>query len=133
MPYHMQMLMPHSMSSMFPDGMPSKLDMRAIKKLKSDFLEAYPGEILDKSTTPGTKLLERVHFQAQEPQPFRWLPWDQVLSQEQEEELIRTKAKARLPSSDVGMLLQAMWEDQLRLPENQISGAPFFVSKLQAM
>ena len=81
----------------------------------------------------GRKLLEKVHHQARPGNELRWLPWEQLMNQEQEEEAVRLKTKNRVPGSDWGMFMHLLWEDQMKIQDGQMSGAPFFISRLQTV
>ena len=54
---------PDQVQSFFPEGTPIKLDLATLRTLKTAYVANYPGEVLDKSNTPGQKLLERVYHQ----------------------------------------------------------------------
>ena len=64
---------------------------------------------------------------------MRWLPWDQILSVEQEEDNVRNKSKSRTPSSDIAVMMSIMWEGQIKLPDGGIRGAPYFVTRMQTV
>ena len=129
----MGMTIQHPMQSFFPEGLPMKLDLASVTPLKESFLEFYPGEVLDRTTMPGRKLLEKVHHQTHPGNELRWLPWEQLMNQEQEEEAVRLKTKNRVPGSDWGMFMHLLWEDQMKSQDGQMSGAPFFISRLQTV
>lgn len=108
----MGMTIQHPMQSFFPEGLPMKLDLASVTSLKESFLEFYPGEVLDRTTMPGRKLLETGHHQTRPGNELRWLPWEQLMNQAQEEEAVRLKTKNRVPGSDWGMFMHRLWEDQ---------------------
>lgn len=101
--------------------------------MKKRFLDWYPGEVLDRSTMPGPQFLEKVLHQNKEDHPLRWLPWDHILSVEQEEDIVRHKNRSRTPSSDIAVRMPIRWEAQLKLPDGGISGAPYFVTRMQTV
>lgn len=65
-----------------------QLDLASVTSLKESFLEFFPGEVLDRTTMPGRKLLEKVHHQTRPGNELRSLPWAQLMNQEQEEEAV---------------------------------------------
>ena len=89
--------------------------------------------MLDRSTMPGQKLLEKVPHKNKEDHPLRWHPWDQILSVAKEEVIVRNKSRSRTPSSDIAVMMSILWEEQIKLPDGGISGAPYFVTRMQTV
>ena len=121
---------PDQVQSFFPEGIPITLDLATLRKLKTSYVTNYPGEVLDKSNTPGQNMLERVYHQSREGMALKWLPWNQILSIEQEEEVLRNKTNNRTPVNDWSLWVQLMWEESVKLPEGQITGAPWCIQRI---
>ena len=64
-----------------------KLQSSAVAKLKKQFLEDYPSEVLSMETMPSTRLLSLAHHQHGK-QEYRWIPWKYRMTQSKMEDMV---------------------------------------------
>ena len=73
---------------------PQRLDNETVARTVAKFKEAYPGELLDSTSSPIIRLLSMVHAWFKDPaQPrIKCIPWQCRMSQRQYTEIIEAKA-----------------------------------------
>lgn len=71
-----------------------------------------------------------MYHQSREGMALKWLPWNHILSIEQEEDVLRDKTNNRTPVNYWFLWVQLMWEESVKLPEGQITGAPWCAQRI---
>ena len=91
---------------------PQRLDNDTVARLTAEFKEAYPGELLDSSSTPSIRLLSMVHAWFKDPaQPrIKYIPWQFRMSQRQYTEIIEAKAH-RIVRTEAQLISTALFDD----------------------
>ncbi|CAE7897018.1 unnamed protein product, partial [Symbiodinium necroappetens] len=91
---------------------PQRLDNDTVAKLVADFKEAYPGELLDSTSTPSIRLLSMVHAWFKDPaQPrIKYIPWQFRMSQRQYTEIIEAKAH-RIVRTEAQLISSTLFDD----------------------
>ena len=87
-----------------------KLSTAELSQLRTDFMAAYPGELLNSATTPCLEMcaaIKHLHDSACSP----WLPWRQRASEADR----AAWSESRRPRSD-GQLLRALLSDEFEAP-----------------
>ena len=64
-----------------------KIQSSVVAKLKKQFLDDYPSEVLTMETMPSTRLLSLAHHQHTK-QEYRWIPWKFRMTQSKMEDMV---------------------------------------------
>ena len=103
---------------------PPTLSLEAMTAMEKSWRENYTGEVLDDNNLPGPRYWSLAFHMLKGNNPKRHEPWTMITSKREEDGLVARRA-ARLPRSEVQSLLDAYFEDQLELPENEITDNPW--------
>ena len=114
------------------DSAPVRLTFEQQRMMKESFRANYPGELLDASTTPGQRYWAVVHSQVRTPGKYKWVPWNQIVSEKREGELLEAKA-LKTPRSELGMLGAMLFDEIPHIPEADIRASPWWISQLQTV
>ena len=119
-------------STSWLDTAPARLSWEDQRVMKETFRAHYPGELLDKCTVPGDRFWSLVHAQCRPAGRFKWIPWNQVLSEAKESEILEAKA-LRTPRADVSALTQMLWDEVPHISDSEVRASPWWISQLQAI
>ncbi|CAE8681276.1 unnamed protein product [Polarella glacialis] len=114
------------------DAPPPHLSAEVMRNMKQTFQTNYPGEVIDRDTTPSVRLWSTVYQFLRPENVIRWLPWTQLVSEKKSQEIVEARAH-RHARSDLQILTQLCWEDVPQLDESDLRPNPFFISQLQAI
>ena len=93
-----------------------KIQPSTVAKLKKQFLEDYPSEVLTMETMPSTRLLSLAHHQHSK-QEYRWIPWKFRMTQSRMEGMVIYQ-RPKIPKVEGLQLHQLLWDEPPSLDVN---------------
>ena len=93
-----------------------KIQSSTVSKLKKQFLEDYPSEVLTMETMPSTRLLSLAHHQHSK-QEYRWIPWKFRMTQSRMEDMVIYQ-RPKIPKIEGLQLHQLIWDEPPSLDIN---------------
>ena len=93
-----------------------KIQPSTVAKLKKQFLEDYPSEVLTMETMPSTRLLSLAHHQHSK-QEYRWIPWKFRMTQSRMEDMVIYQ-RPKIPKVEGLQLHQLLWDEPPSLEVN---------------
>jgi hypothetical protein len=93
-----------------------KIQPSTVAKLKKQFLEDYPSEVLTMETMPSTRLLSLAHHQHSK-QEYRWIPWKFRMTQSRMEDMVIYQ-RPKIPKVEGLQLHQLLWDEPPSLDVN---------------
>ena len=108
--------------------LPPKLTQENIKAMVETYRKNYPSEVLDKDSLPGLRYWSKVHQMVQPGGSFAWVPWTQILSRRQEDDILEARA-VKAPRSDAVALLQLAWDQPPSIPESETQRSTFNIMR----
>ena len=93
-----------------------KIQSSTVSKLKKQFLEDYPSEVLTMETMPSTRLLSLAYHQHSK-QEYRWIPWKFRMTQSRMEDMVIYQ-RPKTPKIEGLQLHQLIWDEPPSLDIN---------------
>ena len=93
-----------------------KIQSSTVAKLKKQFLEDYPSEVLTMETMPSTRLLSLAYHQHSK-QEYRWIPWKFRMTQSRMEDMVIYQ-RPKTPKIEGLQLHQLIWDEPPSLDIN---------------
>ena len=109
--------------------LPPKLTQECMKKMMDAYKKSFPSEVLDKDSLPGLRYWSRVHQMVQPGAALVWVPWTQILSRRQEDDILEARS-VKAPRSDAVALLQLAWDQPPSLHEAEVQKSTFNILRM---
>ena len=102
-------VVPSAVEGSWTESFPPKINVSTVSKLKKQFLEDYPSEVLSPETMPSSRLIS-LAYQQQQRGEHRWIPWKYRMTQSKMDDMVIYQ-KQKIPKLE-GVQLHSLLIDE---------------------
>ena len=119
---------PSALEGSWTESFPPKINVSTVSKLKKQFLEDYPSEVLSPETMPSSRLIS-LAYQQQQRGEHRWIPWKYRMTQSKMDDM-GIYQKQKIPKLE-GVQLHSLIIDEP--PTIDISNSGMGINAIRSM
>ena len=121
-------VVPSAVEGSWTESFPPKINVSTVSKLKKQFLEDYPSEVLSPETMPSSRLIS-LAYQQQQRGEHRWIPWKYRMTQSKMDDMVIYQ-KQKIPKLE-GVQLHSLLIDEP--PTIDISNSGMGINAIRSM
>ena len=121
-------VVPLAVEGSWTESFPPKINVSTVSKLKKQFLEDYPSEVISPETMPSARLISLADQQQQRGE-HRWIPWKYRMTQSKMDDMVMYQ-KQKIPKLE-GIQLHSLLIDEP--PTIDISNSGMGINAIRSM